>query len=104
MQKHRLDKTGLAKPGEMHGLTGTGPGLDHQEAACLVFGWVWKRTELFFRSEPGPLAGYPDPLLSLVKCGSRRIEWVDVVALALQVPPKVNGSRITARNILPGLD
>jgi len=30
-----------------------------------VFGRFWNRTELFFRSGPGPLAGYTDPLLTL---------------------------------------
>jgi len=47
-------------------LTGTGPGLAHQDAAGRVFGRFWNRTEPFFRSEPGPLAGYPDPLLTLI--------------------------------------
>ena len=31
----------------------------------LGFGWVWKLTNSFLRSKPGPLAGYPDPLLKL---------------------------------------
>jgi len=65
MQNRRLDPTGLAKPGETHGLTGTGPGLDRQEAAGRVFGRFWNRNEPFFRSKPAPLAGYPDPLLTL---------------------------------------
>jgi len=29
------------------------------------FGWVWIWTEPCSRSQPGPLAGYPDPLLTL---------------------------------------
>jgi len=41
-------------------------GLACQEAPGRVFGRVWNRTEPFFRFKPGPLAGYPDPLLTLV--------------------------------------
>jgi len=57
---------GLAKPGKTRGLTGTGPGLACQKAAGRVFGRFWNRTELFFRSKPEPLVGYPDPLLILL--------------------------------------
>jgi len=64
-QNRRLEPTGLAKPGETHGLTGTGPGLACQESAGRVFGRFWNRTDPFLRSKPGPLAGYPDPLLTL---------------------------------------
>jgi len=64
-QNRRLDPTGLAKPGETRGLMGTGPGLAHQESAGRGFGWVWNRTDQFLRSKPGPLAGHPDPLLTL---------------------------------------
>ena len=46
-------------------MTGTGTGLARQEAPGRVFERVWNRTEPFFRSKPGPLAGYPDPLLTL---------------------------------------
>ena len=66
-QNRRLEPTGLAKPGETRGLTGTGPGLARQESAGRVFGWFWNRTDPFSRSKPGPLAGYPDPLLTLAK-------------------------------------
>jgi hypothetical protein len=60
---------GLAKPGNTRRLTGTGTGLARQEAPGWVFGRFWNRTEPFFRSKPGPLAGYPDPLLTLtMKC------------------------------------
>jgi len=64
----RLEPTGLAKPSKTRGLTGTGPGLASQDAGGRVFGRFWNRTEPFFRSEPGPLAGYPDPLLTLHPC------------------------------------
>jgi hypothetical protein len=64
-QTRRLEPTGLAKPGETHGLTGTGPGLARQESAGRVFGRFWNRTHPFLRSKPGPLARYPDPLLTL---------------------------------------
>ena len=56
---------GLAKPGKTRGLTGTGVGLAHQEPPGRVFGRFWNWPERFFRSKPGPLAGYPDPLLTL---------------------------------------
>jgi len=42
-----------------------GMGSACQEAPGRVFGPVWTRTEPFFRSKPGPLAGYPDPLLTV---------------------------------------
>jgi len=48
---------------QTQGLTGKGPGLDRQEAAGQVSGRFWNRTKPFFWSEPGQLAGYPDPLL-----------------------------------------
>jgi len=63
-QNRRLEPRGLAKPGEIHGLTGTGPGVARQESAGLVFGLFRNRTDPFLRSTPGPLAGYPDPLLT----------------------------------------
>ena len=66
-QNRRLEPTGLAKPGETRGLTGTGPGLACQESAGRVFGRFWNRTDAFLRSKPGPLAGYPDPLLTLLR-------------------------------------
>jgi len=56
---------GLGKPGETCGLMGMGPGLARQESAGRVSGRVWNRTDPFLRSKPGPLAGYPDPLLTL---------------------------------------
>jgi hypothetical protein len=66
-QNRRLEPTGLAKPGETRGLTGTGPGLARQESAGLAFGWFWNQTDLFLLSKPGQLAGYPDRLLTLGK-------------------------------------
>jgi hypothetical protein len=63
-QNRRLEPTGLPKPGETRGLTGTGPGLARQESAGRVFGRFWNRTDLFLRSKPVPLAGYLDPLLT----------------------------------------
>jgi hypothetical protein len=64
-QNRRLEPTGLAKPDETRGLTGTGPALARQESAGRVFGRFWNRTDPFLRSKPGPLASYPDPLLTL---------------------------------------
>jgi len=40
-------------------------GLDRQEASVRVFGRFSNRTEPFFSSNPGPLVGYLDPLLTL---------------------------------------
>ena len=37
-----------------------------QDRAVRFFGRVWNRTEPNRRSKPGPLAGYPDPLLTLL--------------------------------------
>ena len=65
-QNRRLDPTGLAKPGETRGLTGMGQCLARQASAGRVFARVWNRTDAFLRSSPGPLAGYPDPLLTLL--------------------------------------
>ena len=65
-QNQRLEPTGPAKAGKTHGLTGTGPGLAHQEAMGRVFGQVKNQTDTFLRSEPRPLACHPDPLLQLV--------------------------------------
>ena len=65
-QTRGLHPTGLAKPGESRELRGTGCGLHRQEAAGRVFGRSWNRTEQFFRSKPGLLGGYPDPLLTLL--------------------------------------
>jgi len=66
-QNRRLEPTGLAKPGESCGLMGTGPGLARQESAGWVFGQFWIRTNPFLRSKPGPLVGYPDPLLTIAR-------------------------------------
>jgi len=42
---------------------GTCPGLAYPESAGLDFGQVWTRTDPSLQSKPGPLGGYPDPLL-----------------------------------------
>jgi len=54
-QNRRLEPTGLAKPGETHGLTGKGPGLACQQSAGWVFGRFWNRTDPFLLSKPGPV-------------------------------------------------
>jgi len=64
-QNRRLEPPGVAKPGETRGLTGTGPGFTRQDPAVRVIGRFLNRTDLFLRSKPGPLASYPDPLLTL---------------------------------------
>jgi len=58
---------GLAKPGTTHGLTGTGPRMPCHDAAGWGVGRFWIRTEPFLQSEPTPLAGYLDPLLTLLR-------------------------------------
>ena len=68
-QNRRVEPTGLATPGETRGLTGTCPGLASQESAGRVFGRFWNRTDPVLRPKPGPLAGSPDPLLTLNKTG-----------------------------------
>jgi len=65
-QNRRLDRTGLAKPGETRRLRVTGPGLAPQESAGRVFGQFRNRTDPFLRPKPGPLVGFPDLLLQLV--------------------------------------
>jgi len=62
---------GLAKPSETRGLMSTGPDLAFQEFVGWVFRWVWNQRNLFLRSKPAPLVGYPDPLLRVL----RRAFW-----------------------------
>ena len=65
MQNCRLELTGLPKPGETCGLMDTDPGLAWHDSVCWFFRRVWNLTDTFLRSKPGPLAGYPDSLLTL---------------------------------------
>jgi len=65
-QNRRSEPTGLAKLGETSGLTGTGPGLARQQSAGWGFGPVWYRTDPALPSKPGTLAGYLDPLRTLL--------------------------------------
>jgi len=90
-QNRRLEPTGLAKPGETRGLTGTGPGLARQESAGRVFGRFWNRTDPFLRSKPGPLAGYPDPLLTLL------ISPTDLSRCSQMLPDRPNAKRWALR-------
>jgi len=66
MQNRTLEPMGVAKPGKTCGLTGMGPGLARQDSAGQVSGWFWNRTDPVLQAQPGPLAGYPDLLLTLV--------------------------------------
>jgi len=61
-QNRRLEPTGLAKPGEIRGLTGTGPGLAREESACRVFGRFWNRTDPFFAVQTRTAGGLPGPV------------------------------------------
>jgi len=64
-QNRRLEPTGLAKPCKSHRLTGVGPGLARQDTVGRVFEHFWNSTEPCLRSEPGPLSGHLDRLLTL---------------------------------------
>ena len=64
-QNLRFELMTLAKPFKTPSLTGTYTNLARQEAADQVFGQVCKQTKPFLKSQPEPLAGYPDPLLTL---------------------------------------
>jgi len=63
MQNRRLELTGLAKPGEIRGLTGTSPGGDRQVSAGRNAWWFPTRTRAFSSvpsrteaSQPGTVA------------------------------------------------
>jgi len=84
---------GPAKPGKTRGLTVTGPGLARQDAPGRVFGLFWNRTKPFIRSKPRPLAGYPDPLLTLVSTQNQ--QCLDLPSLKIK--------RLYA-NMIPKLD
>jgi hypothetical protein len=73
-QNRTLEPTGLAKPGDTRMLTGMGLGSARQESAGRVFARFCNRTDPFLRFKPGPLAGYPDPLLTLLPPKNKR-QW-----------------------------
>ena len=82
-QMLRLEPTGLAKPGENSWFAGTGPGSARPQSAGSVMSRVWNRTDPFLRSQPGPLVGYPDPLLTLSTVGLCDIHSVpDTVSMS----------------------
>jgi len=64
-QNQRLEVTGRAKPGKTSGLAGKGPGVPRQGAACHDFGRVKEQSDQVLWSEPGPLAGHLNQLLTL---------------------------------------
>jgi len=59
-----LDRSSQAQ--RYPGLTGPGPSLDLHKQVGAVFGLDWNQTTPFCQFEPGPMAGYTDPLLSLL--------------------------------------
>ena len=61
----RLEPTGLANPAKSRGLMSTDTRLTWEDPAGWVFGRLRIRKQLFSRTEPALLAGYPDPLLTL---------------------------------------
>ena len=67
IQNRTLEPTGLANCGKTRGLMGTGPGLARQDSAGRVFRCVCNRTDSLLRGKHGSLAGYPDPLPTLIK-------------------------------------
>lgn len=79
MRNWRLDTPGIARSGETLLLPGTGPGLDHQEAAGWIIRWICNRTKLIFRSEPSTLAGYPVQLPTLHICSSSLFGRVECI-------------------------
>jgi len=64
-QNQRLGPTGLAEPSKPTGMRSTGPSEARQHADGWIVGRFWNETQPFFRSEPIPLAGYPDQVLTL---------------------------------------
>lgn len=64
-QSQRLERMRLAEPGKTHGLTGSGARYPWQDSVGWVFWQFGRQTECFLLSEPSPLAGYPDALLTL---------------------------------------
>ena len=67
---------GLAYPTKSRGLTGMDTGLAHYKAKGCNFGPVWNPTDLFLQSEAAPLAGYPDPLVTLPKDGLAKAAYL----------------------------
>jgi hypothetical protein len=65
--QRRLKPSGLAQPAQIGSLTGTGTGLALQVAAEWLFAWVVSETKPCFSSKLAWLAGYQDPLLSLIE-------------------------------------
>jgi len=53
--------------------------------AGRVFGRVWNRTEPNRRSKPGPLAGYPDPLLTLPYEGVEKVTKIPKISLPMSL-------------------
>jgi len=97
MRNLRLDQTGPAKPGEIHRLTGSGPGLDRHEAAYQVFGHFGNQTEPCFQSKPGLLASYPGPLLSLVHAQVGSLVCCETAPLARCRPQAVSFPDVICR-------
>jgi len=62
MLNQKLDPTGLANPAETHGLTGTGPGVDCQNAAGQVFGRFWKPNKTVFLVQTWTAGGLLGPI------------------------------------------
>jgi len=73
----RLELMGLVKPSKSWGFTCKGPGLARREAARQIIGRVQNRTNPFLQSEPGLLARYPDPLLTLLLSENAKAKLVN---------------------------
>jgi hypothetical protein len=72
-QNQRSGPAGHPKTGKTCGLTGMVPDLSRQEPPGRVFGGIRHRTKLFLRSDPGSLASYLDPVLTLLMNGCLQI-------------------------------
>lgn len=66
-----------------------GMGLARRDPARQDFGRLRNQPDSFLRSEPGPLAGHPDPLLILVKLPFRFAVSLHSLTAALQVTNRV---------------
>jgi len=60
-----LEPTDPTEQGKTCGLTGTGPGLAHQEWEGGVYGRVWNRTDTLLQSTPRQVVVYPNLLVTL---------------------------------------
>jgi len=78
-QDQRLEQMGTVNPGKTRMLTSTPMDLTHHYPAGRVVGLVRNWTELIFLSEPGLLAVYLNPFLSVIFACRGREGWYNFV-------------------------